>query len=60
MERSNPLGQGSPEPETDPPVDDPEPVQPPIQEPEYPLDPGPAEDPEKHPARGGRCRSRPG
>jgi len=52
MLRSNPRSQDVPEPGTDPPIDDPEPAPPPIQEPEYPLDPGPAEDPEKHPARG--------
>lgn len=43
----------SPEPDTDPPVREPEPEPPSIEEPEHPRDPGPAEDPGQQPVRGG-------
>src|SRR5581483_2201020 len=33
------------------PIEEPEPQPPPIEDPEYPDDPGPAEDPEKQPVR---------
>ena len=40
------------EPEREPPIEEPEPGPAPMEEPEHPRDPGPAEDPEKHPVHG--------
>jgi len=34
------------------PIEEPERAPPPVEEPEYPQDPGPAEDPQKQPAEG--------
>ena len=34
-----------------PPIEEPEPEPTPVEEPEYPQDPGPAEDPERQPVR---------
>lgn len=39
----------SPEPGFEPPINDPEPAPTPVVEPDYPDDPGPAEDPERQP-----------
>ncbi len=39
----------------EPPVEEPEPEPEPIEEPEFPGDPGTAEDPEKHPVREDRA-----
>lgn len=44
--------QKPPEPDLNPPVEDPDPALPPVEEPEHPEDPGPAEDPGKQPVRG--------
>jgi hypothetical protein len=38
-----------PEPGLDPPIDEPEVIPNPIQEPDFPDDPGPSEDPERQP-----------
>ena len=42
----------SPEPDIDPPAEEPDSEPSPIEEPQHPLDPGPAEDPARQPVRG--------
>src|SRR5215471_5231188 len=51
-EWSSVCAERSPEPGTEPPIEDPATPTAPVEEPEYPTDPGPAEDPGSQPVRG--------